>query len=103
MTVWKRGCERIFLKTAPVANDRAALTVRGRGLPSVQPFRRSHLRRGKFCVRTVRPLYREAIGLFCLLRMRGRRANADDCAPIVVWHKTGDVDRSRSGCPRRSN
>jgi len=30
LTVWKRGCERIFLKTAPVANDRAALTVGGR-------------------------------------------------------------------------
>jgi hypothetical protein len=30
LTVGERCCERIFLKTAPVANDRAALTVGGR-------------------------------------------------------------------------
>jgi hypothetical protein len=57
-------------------------------------FRRSHLRRGKFCVRTVRPLYREAIGLFCLWRMRGMRtarpllSGARGVMSIVRWMKS---------------
>jgi hypothetical protein len=90
LTVRKRGCERIFLKPAPVAALSLALTVRGRPAFSAAFQALPSQKREIFASAPSAPLYR---GSHRSLLPPAYARNAD-CAPIVVWRKTGDVDRS---------